>query len=398
MPLRHRLKPVISGVLLAISYLSPRNDSKWIFIAGDGSRFAENSKYLFLYCAEQREDVTPVWISTSEEVVAELRAEGFSTYAPDSLSGQFHLLTAGVAIETHGPEFSKYLGGATIVDTHHGNALKTMGADEGEGRSGLIENAKHYLWKTLYGSSYFVVTNAGTPFETFRRAMGFDDDELIVAPYPRLDVFYRTNPLFTLGTNTEMLDRVKAEHEERSVVFYAPTFRNAYGRADGTPLSKIAPDFDDLDEVLEETDATLYVSSHPREPMSVDYDRYERIFEMENGDDLYPFLPYCDVLITDYSSIFYDFLLADDPILFHAPDLEEYESSRGLYFDYEEHVPGPISETTAGLCENLENVLVGADDYGDERVERRSEFYVDCREYPSLDAFEAISKRISDPE
>lgn len=395
MSLLSRLRSVM---VLAISYLSPRDDSKWAFIAGNGSRFAENSKYLFLHCAEQRADITPIWISTSEELIAELQSEGFEAYSPDSLAGQVQLLTAGVAIETHGPEFSKYLGGATIVDTHHGNALKTMGADEGEGRAGLIAESKHYLWKTLCGSSYFVVTNTGTPFETFKRAMEFDDDQLVVAPYPRLDVFFRSDPQFSIGVNEELLAQVRAEHEDRSVVFYAPTWRNAFGSRNGIPLAEITPDFERVDDLLAERDAILYVSAHPREPMSIEYERYDRVRPLENGGDLYPFLPYCDVLVTDYSSIFYDFLFADEPILFYAPDLAEYESSRGLYFAYEEHVPGPVSASTDDLCEHLSSALDGTDDHGDERAERRDEFYVEPREYPSHDAFEAISETLSDAE
>lgn len=396
MPAVQRLIEFFSfAIVLTVSYLFPRRESEWVFIAGEGDRFAENSKYLFLYCTEERDEISASWIGTSEEVITELRKRDFSAYKYDSILGRFRLLRAGVAIETHGPQFGKYLGGATVVDTHHGNALKKMGTDESEGNLGAMKQLKQYLWDSFVGPSYFVATNTGTPLETFRKARGLNNSEIIIAQYPRLDIFHQTDGRFKIGTDEQELNEVSSLSEQYDIVFYTPTWRNAFGKENGLPLSKVKPDFEKIDSLLKRTDSVMYISSHPNEQMDVAYNQYDRILLLKNGDDLYPFLQYCDILITDYSSIFYDFVFNNSPILFHAPDLEQYESTRGLYFDYHEHVPGPVSESTDGLCVDLERALDGTDPYEKDRAELREEFFTECYKYPSYDVFSLICDEIS---
>jgi CDP-glycerol glycerophosphotransferase len=63
-----------------------------------------------------------------------------------------------------------------------------------------------------------------------------------------------------------------------------------------------------------------------------------------------------DVLVTDYSSVMFDYTVTGKPILFLAPDLERYRSERGFYFDYEAEVPGPILNSDAQLLTALENL------------------------------------------
>ena len=68
-------------------------------------------------------------------------------------------------------------------------------------------------------------------------------------------------------------------------------------------------------------------------------------------DDLNAYLPLCSALITDYSSVAFDFMLLDRPILYFVPDLEEYRRGRGLYFEPEQMMPGPLLFTPEQLYE-----------------------------------------------
>jgi CDP-glycerol glycerophosphotransferase (TagB/SpsB family) len=372
-------------VISIFSWITPRTKKKWVYIAGTGQRFAENSKYLFLKNSNREEEVTEhVWIGTSEEVIKELNANDFTAYHATSIKGKYHLLTAGVAIETHGPQFGQYLGGATIIDTHHGNALKTMGSDEtGEGSRGLINHIKEWIWNRLITISYFQVTSDGTPKETFKKARQLTDSEILIAPYPRLDPFFNFNSAYEIGINKQMLNNIRKNSLDKNIVIYAPTWREAFGKKNGKPLSEIKPDLESIDDLMEETESLLYISTHPREPIEIDYRKYENISNLKTDGDIYPFLRYCDVLVTDYSSIFYDFLFADQPICFYAPDLTEYQATRGLYFEYEEHVPGSVSKSTSELLSDLKLALAGRDQYTADRLKRLSEFYVEPDEYPS---------------
>jgi CDP-ribitol ribitolphosphotransferase len=64
-------------------------------------------------------------------------------------------------------------------------------------------------------------------------------------------------------------------------------------------------------------------------------------------------LPLSDVLVTDYSSVIFEYSLLHRPMLFFAPDVDAYDDERGFYFDYRTGVPGPVFETTEALAQHL---------------------------------------------
>ena len=97
-----------------------------------------------------------------------------------------------------------------------------------------------------------------------------------------------------------------------------------------------------------------------------------RIHICEPRADVYPLLARCDVLITDYSSVFFDFLHAGRPIVFFAYDLERYlRQDRSMYFGYERIAPGPICRSQADLEDALLACRNNAD--GDPFARRRAE-------------------------
>ena len=88
-----------------------------------------------------------------------------------------------------------------------------------------------------------------------------------------------------------------------------------------------------------------------------------------------------DVLITDYSSVFYDYLLTMRPIIFFADDLEKYTEIRDFYYDYESFIPGPFVKTGNELIEILNNIEQWSQEYKDKRRIMRDKFnkYTDGR-------------------
>lgn len=96
---------------------------------------------------------------------------------------------------------------------------------------------------------------------------------------------------------------------------------------------------------------------------------YSNILNIKTSDDPYPYLNISDVLITDYSSVYFDFLLKDKPIIFFPYDLEIYMSeSRELYYEYDSITPGPRAENMEDLIKHLEESISGKDNY---EIERR---------------------------
>jgi len=368
-------------IIRVISLLFPRNERVWLFWAGAGDRFAENSKYLFLH-AENESAIRNVFVATDEDVVEMLEDNGYEAYMADSLRGKLLHLRAGVVFETHGPlgEYpDEYTVGAQKIHLSHGNYVKTMGggpATEPEGLGDLLEISKRKISDVLgRPENYYTVTSLGLPAEIFAKAYGASETNLIPTGFPRNDALFDTVPGERIGIDQQAFEEVIETHKEQTTVFYAPTHRRAFNATAGTKLSDIEFDLDGIAEVLDSYDACLYIATHPEAEDNIDVCGYDRIKRLRTGGDIYPFLRYCDVLVTDYSGIFYDYLLLDRPIAFYAPDLDSYRDERGFYVEYESHVPGPIAKTQPELITVLDQILEGTDEYAPDREVLRNEFY-----------------------
>lgn len=362
--------PVKAAVFL-VSLLFPRDDRLWVFMAGDGDRFADNAKYLFVHCAD-RDDVRNVWVGTNDEVIEQLRAAGYEAYSTRSWRGRSVMLRAGVFFETHGPIAPEYTGRARVIHLTHGNYLKTMLADHTRDWPWPVELAVELFFERR---RRFVVTGAGPPAANMQSMRGISRDRLLVTGFPRNDVLLSNLPDARLGVDESALDAVTAAAREGPVLIFAPTYRTGYGECNGVPMHDLSFGFDDLERVLAERDATLYLSLHPDATFDTDLSPYEHVHRLDTGGDLYPFLTHADALVTDYSGIFYDYLLLDRPIVFYAPDLEAYTRDRALYFDYEDHVPGPIARDPDDFADAIRAVLDGEDDHASDRAHVREAFY-----------------------
>ena len=161
-------------------------------------------------------------------------------------------------------------------------------------------------------------------------------------------------------------------------VLWAPTYRTTavgFAREDGDPeaVGRIGLGSSDLTELLAGHDATLWYRPHPAEthPEQICGDRVraadDRALEAL-GHTFYELLAGIDVLITDYSSVWIDWLTTDRPILGWCPDLAEYRRRRGIVLEpHESWFPGPIVHDRVALLDALSCSLDGHDPYGERR-------------------------------
>jgi len=161
-------------------------------------------------------------------------------------------------------------------------------------------------------------------------------------------------------------ERVRVRYaipSDRRVVLYAPTFRGESMIVARHPQEL---DLRLMAQGLGE-DHVLLLRLHPAVRSRPRVDRAARSFVIDVSDhgEVNELLLVADLLVTDYSSIAFDFALLGRPIAFFAPDHEAYERERGFYFDYRSGVPGPVFETTAELVAYLRAGL-----FDTERVRR----------------------------
>jgi len=129
----------------------------------------------------------------------------------------------------------------------------------------------------------------------------------------------------------------------------------------------------ELNEVVRASEGVLWVRPHPvaepfpQLPPTIRLATDEKL--EQHGVTLYDMLAATDLLITDYSSVWVDFLATDKPMLGFCPDIEEYRSARGLALEpYDAWFPGRIARTPQELCDNAQKLLRGEDDERDKRA------------------------------
>jgi CDP-glycerol glycerophosphotransferase (TagB/SpsB family) len=184
--------------------------------------------------------------------------------------------------------------------------------------------------------------------------------DIILSKKPKLDKYIQ-----------EIINKIKAKR----IICYAPTFREGeYNFFENL-------NYVELDRILCEFEAILLINNHfiygnENEDISNKLVS-QRIFILDNNifNDINKLLPFVDILITDYSSVFLDYLLLNRPMIFTPFDYDLYLKERGFYVDYFEMTPGFKCRDWNEALKELEIILNGNDEFLDKRNEIRSIYY-----------------------
>lgn len=141
----------------------------------------------------------------------------------------------------------------------------------------------------------------------------------------------------------------------RRVVVYMPTWRGSLGNK-RNPITKqnLEYVFEELDARLDSSEYAVFVNLHPIESASIDFSIYNNIKEFPSQYETYEFLTAADILVTDYSSVFFDFAISRRKIILYTFDREHYTSTRGMYLSLEE-LPFPIVEKMSDLIREIKS-------------------------------------------
>lgn len=219
----------------------------------------------------------------------------------------------------------------TYIQTWHGSAYKRMGFDDPELKRGSKTRRARFQQAIDRYDAFLIRSEHDA--RTLAKGLGVRA-ELIRSGYPRNDA------LVNGGDTAELAERLKLTGDERTVVLYAPTFRAGAG---GKAQKRFEPPFD-LEEFAEELGEThvLLVRPHYLNTAVVPPSLRGVVRDVGAVHDVTSLLLLSDALVTDYSSLMFDYALLDRPTVFFAPDLEDYVRSRGTYFDLRKEGPGPV--------------------------------------------------------
>ena len=241
------------------------------------------------------------------------------------------------------------------INTWHGTPLKLMGLDMPGGLYGAQNVMRNFLM-----SDFIVSPNAHTT-NIFKHAYKLNNvytGKIIEHGYPRIDLTFKT-------TKQELFEKLAqfgvSVDESKEILLYTPTWRGtSVSKADNT-IEQTVKEIEQLKETLADRYHIL-IKAHPFAYSYLKED--ERLAGLLVSDyiDANELLSVTDVLVTDYSSIFFDFLVTDKPIVFYVWDKEVYENQRGLYIDQSE-LPGPTAESLEDLVEVLQDVEINTQPY-----------------------------------
>lgn len=335
-----------------------RDKSRIIFNSEFNTEFNHNSKYLFLYFINNYPELEVKFVINNIELKEYLN-KIIGPYFIDTYSvrNRLYILKAGTWITS---SLETPIGGFAqsfkrkVFHLGHGAPLKRIG------RAEKYLNWKKALYYRLIKSnfSYFFSTSEAFS-ETWRACLNLKTDQVVIAGQARNDA---------LDEKYQHTTKVLQLKKGKKHILYAPTWRPF----DDTEIFPFL-DFDAelMDSFFDQHDYTLHLRVHPNFetgiPSKVKAMRNVNVLSRECVTDINEVLGQFDLLITDYSSIYLDFLLTLKPMLFLPYDYEKYKSKIGFTIPYEQATPGPKPKTQKQFLIELNELLNNESYFASER-------------------------------
>lgn len=311
----------------------------WLFSSTDNSHYNYNSRYLFEYVKENLPEITPLFVINDSELRNSLSSKYGKQYfiETESIQGIRQALSAGVWFTSAGlPAYGIGLHKKRlIINLWHGVPLKKIALLDPN-----LKKAARIYFKKIFSENYTcILTTSHELIPLMARSFAVSEDKIKVWGQPRNDGLFQKNDC------REILGQLFPDLPEYTkTVLYAPTFRD-YGQVQLFPFKDF--DQEQLEAFLEEKNMLLFIRTHVAEQGSAApyLGKRIRFLGNEQAEDVTGILNIFDCLITDYSSIYIDYLLTDKPMVFLPYDRQQYLDGRGMNFDYDDVTPGPKPET-----------------------------------------------------
>lgn len=372
-------KKILKSCFLPLSWLNKlikKEPDRVFFYSNLG--FRDNVRALYDYMIEnglnRRLEIT---VATDE-------FESFKKNAPPNVKfvglkkGIFAFLKSKYCFYSFGKYPIKPAKEQCVVNLWHGMPLKAIGRLEKENEN----EDQNFFTKVIATSPFFA--------DVMCRAFGASKEQALITPQPRCDEFSKETPK----------PKFLADYDK--VIIWMPTFMSSkrLGVCDGD-YREINP-FDKeflkkLSPILKQNNMLLIIKPHPMDDEKSPDERIENIIflgEKELGDknlNLYRLLKFSSALITDFSSIYFDYLYFDRPIAFACPDADEYREKRGFVVDdISALMPGYHINSSSEFLAFLQNVSSGQDVFKKKRAECRKL----CGTYDGISGCELVLKTI----
>ncbi|MEC1685804.1 CDP-glycerol glycerophosphotransferase family protein [Bacillus mojavensis] len=342
----------VYSVLFQLFALLPRNNKLILFESYSGKQFSCNPRAIYEYLQENKDryDYKLIW-SIDKRYMSALEGVDVAYIKRFSFKWLWYMATAKYWITNSRlplwiPKPKKTL----YVQTWHGTPLKKLANDMDEVHmpGTTTEKYKQNFLREASKWDYLISPNAYST-NIFRSAFQFKKT-FIESGYPRNDFLHKEN------RKKEML-KIKERlgiNSEKKIILYAPTWRDNSFYAQGKYKFNMVLDLESLKNQLS-NEYILILRMHYLVSENINLTKYKEFaYDFSDHNDIRELYLISDILITDYSSVFFDFAGLKRPILFYVPDIEFYRDKlRGFYYDFEKCAPGPLLKTTEKVIEAI---------------------------------------------
>lgn len=210
------------------------------------------------------------------------------------------------------------------LNTWHGTPLKTLGRSTANDYYDIANLQKNFVVADylLYPSDYMEKWMLKDYM-----LEGIAENKILKCGYPRNEIFY--------DKERRNLIREQYGFENKQVIAYMPTWRGNLRNVNAKQINELKTMLDEIDSKLNDNQIMI-VNLHPYVSNSINYDVYKHIYKFPSNLETYDFLNCADILITDYSSVFFDFAISQRKIILFAYDEEDYFKNRGVYMNFSE--------------------------------------------------------------
>lgn len=360
-------------------YKDKLDENVAVFTSKNGEDIAGNMFRLMLELNEQRKDIKIVIPATKQKeayIRSVLNANGLNSVKIiryDSVNYFKYLETSKYLFcdSTLPYRFIKRKG-QVYVNTWHGTPLKMMGNDSKSDRFAIGNVQKNFM-----SSEYLVYPNDYC-MQKMTEAYSIDkiySGNIFFAGYPRNDIFY--------NEEKRKETRKKYNIDDKKVYIYMPTYREVSGVKQNDMLVKQLETYlADIDKTIKD-DEVFYVKLHVFVETTIDFSKFKNIRKFPGSIETYEFLNTADCLISDYSSVMFDYANARRKIIRFVYDEEDYFRTRGFY-DLPVEMPFPKVYTTDELISEMRKGMT----YDD------APFYEEYCKYEEGDAAKKIISRV----
>lgn len=352
--MKQLIKKITIFIYEYLTYLIPLNKKMIIFQSNNGVNYTGNPKAVYEEMVHRGLDqkYQCIWFlyDTDIEIPGKCKKVR-NNYFPYF----WHLMRAKVWVfDSRQPQHVRKKKGVTYIQTWHGTPLKKLALDMDHmdmGGNTDIEEYHRQFRVTCQDWDYLVSQNHFST-EIFKSCFAFSDRPILEIGYPRNDILMTDNKKAVIDEYKEMLGLPK----DKKIILYAPTWRDNEYSEKGKYNFASKLDFDMAREALSD-EYIFIVKYHYLVSDQIDWSSHKGfVYTFDETKDIAWLYLVSDMMITDYSSVMFDYSLLRRPMLFFAYDLENYKDNlRGFYFDFAEEAPGPISRTTEQLIDDIKN-------------------------------------------